>query len=108
MNSSTRVDSNANHLVLDGKSQDVKVDNGVYSNSNLNAISSGFSAWNMDFNWMNLNSNVHGTKSLSNQSLENGFGTNSSIRVDSNANDLILDDKCLEVKVEMDFIPARI
>ncbi|KAL2536838.1 NAD(P)H dehydrogenase (quinone) [Forsythia ovata] len=84
MNSSTTVESNANDLVSDGKSQEVKVDNGVYSNSNLNAISSGFSAWNMDFNRMNLNYNVHDTKSLSDPTLqirfEIGSGTNFSTK----------------------------
>ncbi|KAL2536880.1 ethylene-responsive transcription factor ERF [Forsythia ovata] len=103
----TTVESNANDLVSDGKSQEVKVDNGGYSSSNLNAISSGFSAWNMDFNRMNLNYSVHGTKSLSDPTMqirfEIGSGTNFSTKVDSNANDLVLADKSLEVKAENGF-----
>ncbi|CAI9764759.1 unnamed protein product [Fraxinus pennsylvanica] len=98
-NSSTRVDSNAKDLVLDDK----KVENGVHSSSNLNDVSSGFSEWNMEFNGMNLNSNVDGTKSSSDQSLENGSDTNSSSRVDSNVNDLVLDGKSRDVKVENEF-----
>ncbi|CAA2984413.1 Oligopeptide transporter 5 [Olea europaea subsp. europaea] len=79
------------------------VENGVRSGLNLNAVSSGFSEWNMEFNGMNLNSNVDGTKSLSDQSLENGSGTNFSTRVDSNVNDLVLDGKSREVKAENGF-----
>lgn len=102
-NSSPSVDSNANDLILDDKSAEVRVENGFYSSSKLNAVSLGFSEWNLDFNGMNLNSNVNGTKNLSDKSTENGSGTNSNTRVDSNANDLVLDSKSREVKVENGF-----